>query len=818
MTEAAATPGVLAGMEWAVQQRAKIVSMSLGSTDFAGADPIEQAVNDLSKSSGALFTIAAGNDGPGDATMGSPGSAEQALAVAAVDHDDKLADFSSRGPTADSALKPDISAPGVDITAAKAAHSSDEDEATPGYVTYSGTSMATPATAGAAAIVAQEHPDWNGQRIKAALLASAKPLPGQGAYAVGAGRVDLARAIRQTVTTEPASADLGVQLWPHGDDQPVRRTVTYRNTGDRPVTLDLALTDRVAPGGRAVTTGVFTLSPARLTVPADGTADATVTADTRADGLADGPWSAAVTATGDGQSVRTPVGVVREAESYTLTIRATGRDGKPAPDTDLTIGGLDSGRLYRPYDAGDKDQDGVVTVRLPKGRYTLDAQILPSAQGGAVSWLVTPKLVMDRDRTLTLDARTAKPVHVRAPDAGARLRGAQMAFSARGATDYAGALLTDDYTHVFAAQAGPGAPPKDFIVQFGGIWQRGAADPQYDLVVTRRGTMFTGLDRRVSAHGLAKVVMSVGSVAAGTRATPYTRWEVPGWDALALAVGPVEGATRKAPVSGIHYLSTGADLRWELDNYLDTATHRDLGSWQTQVRRYRADHTYRETFNTAVFGPSFGSADGAGTYEGKAYWICLGMFDDGAGHAGYPEASEITVHARLSTGGTVVADRKEDCFNGSGFPDRPARYRLAVDASRSASVYHVGTRVSVVWDFAVRPVASPGSGTMPLSVVRFTPRLGLDSTARAGSRITVPLVIRGAAAAPGALRTLTVQVSYDGGHTWKGSAVHTASDGRRSVTLTQPATPGTVSFKATATDTGGNRVTQTLIDAYRTVS
>ena len=58
----------------------------------------------------------------------------------------------------------------------------------------SGTSMATPHTAGAAAILAQEHPDWTGERIKAALTASAKPLTAATAYEAGAGRVDLTRA------------------------------------------------------------------------------------------------------------------------------------------------------------------------------------------------------------------------------------------------------------------------------------------------------------------------------------------------------------------------------------------------------------------------------------------------------------------------------------------------------------------------------------------------------------------------------------------------------------------------------------------------
>jgi hypothetical protein len=102
-------------------------------------------------------------------------------------------------------------------------------------------------------------------------------------------------------------------------------------------------------------------------------------------------------------------------------------------------------------------------------------------------------------------------------------------------------------------------------------------------------------------------------------------------------------------------------------------------------------------------------------------------------------------------------------------------------------------------------------------VVRFTPKLSLSSPAKAGARLTVLVRIQGPAAAKGAVRSLTVQVSYDGGRTWKQATVHTAGNGSRSLTLTHPAKPGTVSLKATLVDTSGNTMTETLSNAYRTV-
>ncbi|NEE61009.1 S8 family serine peptidase, partial [Streptomyces sp. SID8455] len=87
-----------------------------------GIDPMEAQVNKVSAEKGVLFAIAAGNSGPGRGTVASPGSADAALTVGAVDDDDLIADFSGVGPrTGDGAVKPDITAPGVAITAAAAA-------------------------------------------------------------------------------------------------------------------------------------------------------------------------------------------------------------------------------------------------------------------------------------------------------------------------------------------------------------------------------------------------------------------------------------------------------------------------------------------------------------------------------------------------------------------------------------------------------------------------------------------------------------------------------------------------------------------------
>jgi subtilisin family serine protease len=151
--------GIIAGMEWAAKQKARVVNMSLGGFPTDGTDPMSQAITRLTARYRTLFVVAAGNSGPGEQTVENPGVATEALTVGAVDAEDQLADFSGRGPRfGDYAMKPDITAPGVDIIAARAAGTALGDPVNQWYTRLTGTSMATPHVAGAAAIMAQRWP------------------------------------------------------------------------------------------------------------------------------------------------------------------------------------------------------------------------------------------------------------------------------------------------------------------------------------------------------------------------------------------------------------------------------------------------------------------------------------------------------------------------------------------------------------------------------------------------------------------------------------------------------------------------------------
>ncbi|CAM5505755.1 S8 family serine peptidase [Streptomyces violaceorubidus] len=198
-------------MEWAARDvDADIVSMSLGSTEPSdGTDPMAEAVDTLSRETGALFVIAAGNTGS-PSSIGSPGAADAALTVGAVDSADQAAWFTSAGPRyGDNALKPDLSAPGVGILAARSRLA----EGSGDYTSMDGTSMATPHIAGVAALLAEEHPDWSGARLKDALMSTSKELDAS-VYQLGAGRVSVPDAVQADVTAT-GSADLGFHSWPY---------------------------------------------------------------------------------------------------------------------------------------------------------------------------------------------------------------------------------------------------------------------------------------------------------------------------------------------------------------------------------------------------------------------------------------------------------------------------------------------------------------------------------------------------------------------------------------------------------------------------
>lgn len=397
------------GMEWAAG-RADVVSMSLGDPEYTdGLDPMSQAVNELTADTGVLFVVAAGNSGA-EFSVGSPGAAEEALTVAAVDGSDDWAWFSSMGPrSGDHGLKPDISAPGVDVTAARSQQMSWGEG---WYQSLDGTSMATPHVSGAAAILAARHPSWSAGRLKDALMSSAKPLPDKTPYEVGTGRLDIPAALGDVHAT--GSVYFGFFDWPHDGDAVVSRTITYSNSGSAPAVLEL--TEQVR-GPDGASSDLFELSAETVTVPAGGTAQVSVTADPD-DAQAVGRYTGFVVATTpDGSAVaRSAVGLVKEGERYDLEVSALDRSGAPGTGY-VTV--YDFVSPWPTFLTLDPQTGKAKTQRLAPGPYNistwLDVQGVGGPDSSGVALLVEPHFVLDRDREVVLDARKAARVTVSTP-------------------------------------------------------------------------------------------------------------------------------------------------------------------------------------------------------------------------------------------------------------------------------------------------------------------------------------------------------------------------------------------------------------------
>jgi subtilisin family serine protease len=153
---------ILAGMEWIVGQKARILSMSLG---LRGYTPAFQVVIDALRNQNVLPVIAVGNEGP--RTSRSPGNYANVLSVGACDAQDRVADFSSSQSfrRADDPLVPDLVAPGVDVLSCVPDR---------GYARMNGTSMATPHVAGVAALLLQAMRGASVDALESALLASCR--------------------------------------------------------------------------------------------------------------------------------------------------------------------------------------------------------------------------------------------------------------------------------------------------------------------------------------------------------------------------------------------------------------------------------------------------------------------------------------------------------------------------------------------------------------------------------------------------------------------------------------------------------------------
>ncbi|WP_415830146.1 S8 family serine peptidase [Kibdelosporangium persicum] len=920
---------IINGMQWAVDNGAKVVNMSLGGGVTDGTDLMSQMVNQLSESTGALFVIAAGNSGVPE-SVGSPGAADRALTVANVTKSDTLSVTSSQGPRAgDYGLKPEIAAPGTDIVAARAAGTLAPVSINEHYAKISGTSMAAPHVAGAAAILAGQHPQWTGEQLKNALISSAKRLPGINTFAQGAGRLDIARGVAQQVRAEGVIA-FG-NLW--GKQDAVRK-ITYVNDGPDPVRLALTLDVQQKHGGP---TNLFSTDKT-VTVPAKSSASVTVTA--HAGDQPAGEFHGVLRAQAGDVVLTTPLTANLKGSKNTLTVKVPSREGDPYRAL-VIVQNEETGVAD-----GYVTESGEATFEVPVGKYRALGQILDPSF--ATTMFALPVQVSGNTE-LTVDSKQAKKVTVGIDDPDARVQsGGGIGILSDvdelgprlGAAVLAGGPATNLYTlgghrmrglslnsssywtHPWAVITadGPGGfefrnvyAPLD--VDFGKLTARVVDVGPADTESIEKAGDVTGAIAMIrpqdwSSPGYppeeqlrsgiellkakgARAVISYFHPALHDQTPPalstlltYDQTDLIGVQEL-LKQRQVELTLTVRPDSPVAYfladavrgvVPTGHDFQFRTDslgridrqfnNTLPKGTYRyqvavltagglianaevetkwpqrrtdyvsagaelllysAAGFWEKgdfgaevslPVRlkpgERRATKVFAAPFGPELTQPPVSRQDGkpvpAAYRLGDRITLAIPMFaDSDPGNAG--EFDETNVGSTVLVKDGKPIGRRDDRPGLGEFPvpAGPGRFQLTADATRPQSETQappLSTKTRAEWTFKA-PAGSDQRTALPLLDVRFDLPLDEQNTAAAGKPLSGKVT---AAHQPGArpswIVELSVEISFDEGKTWQRAKV-------RGDRVELPAgQAGFASLKATARDSAGNSVTETVIRAY----
>jgi subtilisin family serine protease len=363
-----------------------VANLSLGGAGNPD-DPGSVAI-DNATAAGVTFAIAAGNAAfvGGVITfhnISSPGTARSAITVGASDLNDSITNFSSRGPNMKSlAIKPDVVAPGLSIVSSYLGNT---------YATLSGTSMATPHVAGAAALLKALHHDWTPAQIKLALMNNATFVREE-IMADGAGRINAFAAATSTIRIDPPSISLGIapiEL----SNWSATRSLHLTNSGALAVTFNVkssvTLGEKVTP------------SAATVTVPAGGFADISFDIDVDNALMTVG----AASFTGGGQIILTNAAAPSEVHNiqfaFTKAARATVTFDRAYPDA-LWVNESHSNLL-----AGAHLDDNTSEVLMLPGTWDMLIYTREFDEKGAVTgvdFIGRESLSMTKDTTIALTA------------------------------------------------------------------------------------------------------------------------------------------------------------------------------------------------------------------------------------------------------------------------------------------------------------------------------------------------------------------------------------------------------------------------------
>lgn len=252
---------------------------------------------------------------------------------------DRLAEFSSRGPNNDGWIKPELTAPGVDIYSAtilRAPRAGDGMPDPSGYLSASGTSMATPHVTGAVALLRQAHPSWTPMQIKAALVNTAGTMPKQGgmmAQGNGSLRLQAAMACQAILVTatDPICPTHAFGRVIHGGERvTVKQALTIQPLVSDAAGLSYQLQAEVRQQVAGLTVEL-SAGEVVCTTSCMAAFDLSITLDGKA--IVDGAYEGYVVATGQNGTLRLPfyVEVAKSASSLPVAPRQTSAPKRIGP-------------------------------------------------------------------------------------------------------------------------------------------------------------------------------------------------------------------------------------------------------------------------------------------------------------------------------------------------------------------------------------------------------------------------------------------------------------------------------------------------------
>ena len=373
-------PEIAKAIEQSVADGMNVINLSIGEPEIeASRDIVIRAIDGAARA-GVIPCIAAGNEGDsGKGSVSSPGSAPLAITAAAAttgrnQAPDILASFSSIGPTPYSLqLKPDVTAPGVNVLSSIPQK---------GFSEFSGTSMASPHVAGAAALLKQAHPTWTVAQVKSALMQTGDPAYSNQARTNqatplngGGGRINVARANAPLVFADPPSASFGL-LKPRAGK-----------------TISVALTD--AGGGAGAWTvsltraqGVRPFVPASVTVPGKLAVAAKIAA-----GAAEGDGTGFVTLQRGSETRRIPYWLHVERPRLGKPAKTLRKNGTYSGDTSKGRARVSRYRYPEGTAVSTPGPEQVFALRVKKAVANFGVRVVSRASGVTVS----PRVVRNGD-------------------------------------------------------------------------------------------------------------------------------------------------------------------------------------------------------------------------------------------------------------------------------------------------------------------------------------------------------------------------------------------------------------------------------------